>query len=86
MPTPGPRESILRRITGARVAANSRPTGSAELGGSWQLDTGAQPVRSSLLNAASMRAYHGLPAAPADENYNANIARRKVLRALRDLT
>jgi hypothetical protein len=63
--------SVLEH-TGRRVAANSRPTGNAELGGNWQLDIGSVPVRTGLLNAQSMQSFTRLLAAPADENYDSN--------------
>jgi uncharacterized delta-60 repeat protein len=55
----------LAGLTGADVAASNDPTGPAELGGDWFLETATGPVEASLPNARILVAIHGL-LAPGD--------------------
>ncbi len=53
----------LAALTGADVAASNDPTGLAELGGDWILETATGPIEASWANAETVVAIHGLLAA-----------------------
>lgn len=53
----------LKSLVGAEVAASATPTGSASLGGDWQLEVTTGPIAAPMLIAAEARAVypHSLP-------------------------
>ncbi len=53
----------LAGLTGADVAVSNDPTGPAELGGDWVLETATGQVGASLVNAETIVGIHGLLAA-----------------------
>jgi len=53
----------LAGLTGADVAASSDPTGPAELGGDWVLETATGPIEASRPNPETVVVIHGLLAA-----------------------
>ncbi|MEZ2303328.1 MAG: FG-GAP-like repeat-containing protein, partial [Microcoleus sp.] len=51
----------LSEITGANIAASATPTGSAELGGDWNLEVQTGPIAAAIpFNANSLKTYSGV--------------------------